>query len=286
MKAPAVLCVGRVYCDLVFSGLQEPPQPGREIYAQGLSLHTGGGAAITAHTLAKLGRAVQVCASLPAQPFRRIIETDLEDSVCLRHCTEQQESDPQITVVLSGDYDRSFITRRADRALPQNYRECLLQCAREGQIAHLHVAELATLLDHPDLIPLARSAGWSISLDCAWDDAAISSRDAPALIHQVDLFLPNEAEFCALKDNGFSVKDMQMVVIKRGESGAQVRTPDGVIEQGADTSMPCVDTTGAGDAFDAGFIDAWLRNEAVENCLVAGQRTGTAATRHFGGINR
>lgn len=285
MKPSAVLCMGRIYCDLVFSGLQQPPQPGVEVYSQGVSLHTGGGAAITAHTLGKLGRHVELCASIPATPFDQIIRTDLEATVSLRHSASQAGDDPQITVVLTGEGDRSFITHRAGAALPESYRDCINQCAAAGLVKHLHIAELATLLEYPDLISLARNARWTISLDCAWDEDAIHSVKALSLIEQVDVFLPNEAEFSELAPMGLTDNLSTMVVVKRGNQGAQLFCKNEVVDVPADTSLACIDTTGAGDAFNAGFIDAWLQHASLSQCLESGNRCGGAAIGHLGGIS-
>lgn len=284
MIQPAVLCVGRVYCDLVFSGLKQPPQPGLEVYAEGLSLHTGGGAAITAHNLARLGRKVELCASIPASPFNKIVQSDLEPAVSLKYCTEQTELSPQITVVLTGYSDRSFITNRAIHALPENYHDCIKQCAIAGQVKHLHIAELATLIEHPDLIALARSANWTVSLDCAWDNNAMQSKETLELIEKVDVFLPNDTEFLEVERLGLPRQLSTIVVTKKGEEGAQATSKDGLIEVAVNEDVPCVDTTGAGDAFNAGFIDAWLRHEPLSRCLAAGNKCGATTIGHFGGI--
>lgn len=286
MITPAVLCMGRIYCDLVFSDLQQPPQPGAEIYAQGVSLHSGGGAAITAHTLGRLGCHVELCASIPAPPFDQIIRTDLEPKVNLQHCAKQAGDDPQITVVLTGEGDRSFITHRAGAALPDNYHDCIKQSAAAGRVKHLHIAELATLLEYPDLISLARAAEWTISLDCAWDEDALQSANALGLIEQVDLFLPNEAEFSELSRRGLTGHLTTVVVVKKGAQGAQLISKNELIEVPAETNLTCIDTTGAGDAFNAGFIDAWLQHAPLPQCLESGNRCGGVSIGHFGGIFR
>lgn len=286
MIPPAVLCMGRVYCDLVFSGLQQPPQPGVEVYAQGFSLHTGGGAATTAHTFGKLGRHVELCASIPATPFDQIIRSDLEATVSLLHCAAQATDDPQVTVVLTGNDDRSFITHRAGAALPENYHECIKQCATAGRVKHLHIAELATLVENPDLISLARDAVWTVSLDCAWDEDAMQSDKALRLIEQVDVFLPNEAEYSELSRMGLSENMGTVVVVKKGRQGALLFSNNDVVEVPCDTGLACIDTTGAGDAFNAGFIDAWLHDAPLSQCLESGNRCGGAAIGHFGGIAR
>ncbi|MBX2835777.1 MAG: carbohydrate kinase family protein [Gammaproteobacteria bacterium] len=283
MSLPAVLCVGRVYCDLVFCGLNSGPSPGQEIYADRLSLHTGGGAAITAYSLAKLGHTVDLCAKLPASPFLSIVETDLTSVVDLKYCSAVEQDDPQITVALTGDRDRSFITRRPGKALPDHYTQHLKAAGESTSISHLHIGELATLLDHPDLVTLAQKAGWSVSLDCAWDPDALHSKQALALIEKVDVFLPNESEFKELAAIGLTAETVPVTVIKKGESGAQAFSKNESAEVLAE-KVQCMDATGAGDAFNAGFIHAWLQGQSLDRCLVSGNRSGAEAVSHLGGI--
>ena len=73
-----VLCVGRLYCDLIFTDLPRMPTAGTEVFAGGMGLHAGGGAAITAGHLSALGHgskavhrayaraAIAVCPALPS----------------------------------------------------------------------------------------------------------------------------------------------------------------------------------------------------------------------------
>lgn len=278
-----MLCAGRVYCDLVFSGLQGCPTPGEEIYADRLSLHTGGGAGITAHCLAKLGHSSSLCANLPASPFTSIVQDELAATVDLTFCSVENQSDPQITAVLTGDMDRSFVTRRAGKALPDDFVQSITNSAKSKSIRHLHIGELATLLDHPDLLTLAGKENWTVSLDCAWDLNAMQSERALALIESVDVFLPNESEFEELAEIGLTKGSAPVTVIKKGGAGAQGFSGKENIEVPAE-EVRCVDATGAGDAFDSGFIHGWLQGWALEDCLVCGNRTGAVAVGHLGGI--
>lgn len=72
-----VVCAGRLYCDLVFSGTGRLPTMGQEIFAEGLSLHAGGGAFITAAWLAALGRNADLVATLPAAPFEDTVRDQI-----------------------------------------------------------------------------------------------------------------------------------------------------------------------------------------------------------------
>lgn len=68
-SAPSVVCAGRVYCDLIFTGVPQMPVLGQEVFADELALHAGGGAFITAATFAALGLKTSVAATLPAPPL-------------------------------------------------------------------------------------------------------------------------------------------------------------------------------------------------------------------------
>jgi sugar/nucleoside kinase (ribokinase family) len=49
--------------------------------------------------------------------------------------------------------------------------------------------------------------------------------------------------------------------------------------------LPVVDTTGAGDSFDGGFIFEWLRKASLNKCLETGIACGTSSVQRAGGIN-
>jgi len=282
VSLPGVLCVGRVYCDVVFSGLQNLPVSGEEVYAERLSLHTGGGAAITASYLAASGVSTELCANLPADPFGPIIQNELQGRVGLSACAIEKHDDPQLTVVLTGNVDRSFVTRRAGNALPESYVRQMEELIEATAIGHIHIGELETLLEYPDLVRFARSANWTISLDCAWDVSAMSNAKSLPLIESVDVFFPNESEFNELAGIGVSSQSAPITVVKKGENGAQAFTADGECHAPAE-NINCVDATGAGDAFNAGFIHAWVQGESIQRCLQAGNRCGANAVSHIGG---
>ena len=277
----AVLCAGRVYCDLVFSGLDALPRLGRETYAEALSLHAGGGAWVTAGWLACLGRAVELCATLPAAPFDAIV-TDAARAAGVRPgiSTAATDGDPQVTCAMALGGDRAFLTRRPGSALPVDRADAI----RRPGLAHLHVGELATLLECPDLVPAARAAGLTVSLDCGWDDAVFERHDLVERLTEVDVFLPNEDESAALVARGLPERPAPLTVIKRGARGATAIGEAGRRDVAGRAVEP-VDATGAGDAFDAGFVHAWLEGRSVERCLALGNECGARAVVRHGGAS-
>ena len=274
MSGQTVICAGRIYCDLVFSGLDGPPEPGREVFAEALALRAGGGAYITAAYLSALGGQAGLMGVLPAPPFGHCVTREMAQNRVRSHCSAAGAGDPQITVALARGGDRSFITRRVGAALAG---------ADLPPARHLHIGELTTALEHPELIAKARARAMSVSLDCSWDARALADPGTAEVIASVDIFLPNAAEMEALAASGIAVAPRLMSVIKRGAEGATLIGAEGArIEAAAIPTTP-VDTTGAGDAFNAGFLAAWLDGAEMAEALAQANRCGSIAVGRIGG---
>ncbi|MBC2884930.1 sugar kinase [Ochrobactrum sp. CM-21-5] len=287
-KRPAVLSIGRIYCDLIFTGLQSLPQPGREVFAENMKMAAGGGAFISAAHLAHAGRAVALVARLGFDGLSRGIEPELKvDGVDLRFLERSDDAGPQVTVASVIGYDRAFLSRRAGSALPSTLAGAL----QWKEAGHLHIAEFATLHEIPDLVRQAKNAGLSVSLDPSWDETLIYEPGLLAACEGVDLFLPNREEAQAITGHDDPAKALDVlaehfpiVALKGGGGGAWLRTGDADIHMPA-KNVPVVDTTGAGDAFNAGFIDAWLEGHDAHRALAAGIDYGSLAVQATGGAS-
>lgn len=279
-RPEGVLCVGRLYCDLVMGGLSGVPAPGAEVYAADLALAAGGGAYITAAYLAALGRPVGLAAVLPAAPFDAAIAAELGASgVDLSACPAAPEgAAPQLTVAMVTAGDRAFLTHRAGPAVPATVAAAI----GSGRYRHLHLGELATLAEAPWVVALARDAGLTVSADCAWDAALLARSDLAALLAGVDVFLPNRTEAEALERHAPIARHAPLVVIKDGAAGAEAVCADLRLRRPARAGR-VIDTVGAGDAFNAGFLDAWLGNASLADSLDAGARTAAVALARAGG---
>ena len=142
------------------------------------------------------------------------------------------------------------------------------------------------------LLRAARRRGVPIAVDPA--STGFLDEVGPQLfldwVGQTDWLFANEAEAELL--TGEAEFDAQMrvlgqqfshVVIKRGRFGAALGGRDGVIQSHPAPLVKVVDTTGAGDAFAAGFVAALLRGEAHAACLEAGIASGARAVQAVGG---
>ncbi len=254
------------------------PEMNTEIFCDGVSLHAGGGAYITAAALNALGWETNLLATLPANPFDTTVLRDIrKNGVATTYCkAAEYGASPQITVAITGQEDRAFLSHKTGAALPQI-------SIPDGVFRHLHIGELRTLIEHPDLIDQARKNDMTISVDCGWDDALLEQGSAlQPLLEKVDVFLPNESEYAHLLKSGLGEGASKITVVKCGNEGARA------LQRGTWVSEPAikttvVDATGAGDAFNGGFLSSWLLGKTLRECLENGNRCGSASVQQAGG---
>jgi len=284
-----VAVVGEIYIDHVFIGLSGWPQPGEEAFARQYYREIGGGAANTACALGRLGRTVNligVIGAIDATWF----EQRLAEFGVASDGIRTTDGDTGVTACISLMGDRSFFSYlgeneklidilRSDSVLSS------LTCAR-----HVH---FAMPLDHEvakELLPRLRNAGCTTSLDVGFQSGWFTSSSAVNTYRATDYFLPNEKEARLIAGGDTSVylafareNRLSRAVIKLGSRGAVMQVDDRVYEAVSPT-VEVVDTTGAGDAFDAGFIDALLDHADPEDCLRRACICGALSTRKAGAL--
>lgn len=285
-NARAVLSLGRFYCDLVFRGLDGMPQLGREIFARDFALTPGGGALITAAHLAAGGRKAALVARFGTDSLSTALVGEIEAlGLDLQFLDRHDSAGPQLTVVMVNDNDRAFLSRRAGHARPASFEQALAW----HEAAHLHIAEYATLHEMRDAVSAAKARGLTVSLDPSWDDDLI--RD-PLFFERsmgVDIFMPNQEEAHALTGEedprealAILARHFPIVALKCGGDGAMLAVDDEVFSMPS-PQVRVIDTTGAGDAFNAGFLDAWLDGAQPQACLAAAIGAGSRSVQASGG---
>jgi len=284
-----VLVYGPIFCDLVFTGLPGMPELGKELFAGDLTLALGG-SAIVATGLHRLGTKVGLIADLGNDPFSRIVlellgEMGLDDALIRRH----PHPLPQLTVALSFPSDRAFITRFQSPGTPSDLASIL----RANPARHLHVCSFLAALETPNACQVAHAAGATISMDPGWDENALLDPRLRAMISELDVFLPSRLELCQItgqadpEEAAHQVLDSMsrgIIVMKNGQQGAESfsRKKRECLKIPAIPVKP-VDTTGAGDAFDAGFLNAYTQSGALEHCIRVGAICGGLTTTVKGG---
>ncbi|MEM6826116.1 MAG: PfkB family carbohydrate kinase, partial [Pseudomonadota bacterium] len=237
---------------------------------------------ITAAHLSALGHATSLATMLPSASICGLIRPELEASeIDLSLSTVlPEEAGLQITVAMAGCGDRAFLTRRAGPAFPRLSSDDLARC----QARHVHIGEVSSLVSRPEIIDIARANGMSISVDCGWDDG-LDARSLRRISGLVDVFLPNEAEWAWIEAIGLGGEFAPITIVKRGASGASAIWNGAVIEAGV-SPIEALDTTGAGDAFNAGFLSHWLTGRDLPDCLAAGNSRAALTLRRSGGFSK
>ncbi|MFB0517061.1 MAG: carbohydrate kinase family protein, partial [Candidatus Neomarinimicrobiota bacterium] len=140
-----------------------------------------------------------------------------------------------------------------------------------------------------ELFKRAKGAGLTTSFDPGWDPQEEWTEDIMEVLRNVDVFLPNEQEALNISDRKTVDEALaelgsysQVAVIKQGEEGVTCLADERIIRVRTYRVEP-VDTTGAGDSFNAGFLNEWLQGSDIRQCLKAGAACGALATTKMGG---
>lgn len=158
---------------------------------------------------------------------------------------------------------------------------------------HLHYAsyflQAALRPGAPALFETARRAGLTISMDTNYDPDECWDDGLLALLPLVDVFLPNETEIQAISGADdldvaldWFAHRVPLTAVKLGAKGAQARRGTQTW-RAAPLSVNVVDTVGAGDSFDAGFVYGWLAGWDPGECLKLANTCGALSTRAAGG---
>lgn len=286
-----VAVVGEIYVDHVFTGFERWPAPGEEVTTDAYAREVGGGAATTACGLARLERKVNLIGTIGENDAAWVGQRLSGFGVGLTGLHLSPDGATGLTVSVSTQGDRSFFTHvgvnknlsallTATETLPH------LTCARHVHFAlplERHVAQY--------LLPRLKAAGVTTSIDVGFQPQWLSDAGNSLTLAEVDHFLPNEKEvelWCGSTDeDAFFAKaasaGFAAPMFKRGPRGA-ITAIDGMRYLGEPPKVTAVDTTGAGDAFDAGFIDALLDHEPPAAQLRRACIVGALSTRAAGAL--
>ncbi len=295
-SACEMLVVGDVCVDLILVGDVRPRFGQVEQIVDDCSLELGGSGAIFASQTGKLGTAVTLAGVLGNDAFGDMVSAQLaaagvETQSLQRHATLKTG----IGVALSERNDRAILTYMGtiDALRPEDLREEMLEGCR-----HFHLASYFLLTSMrsfwPEWFALCRRRGVTTSLDTNWDPEN-RWESVGELLPYVDVFLPNENEAMAIARERTAELALDvlaevspLVVVKCGERGAIARGRMGryafAPDERTGLAERVIDTTGAGDNFDAGFLSGWMQGLTLESCVLLGHRCAVGSLAYPGGV--
>jgi sugar/nucleoside kinase (ribokinase family) len=265
--------------------MSTPIVPGQDTRA-GISSGPGGAGANTCAWLARLGVPTSLVARIGDDAAGAATAAELSAAgVDCRLAVDPTLPTCCVIVIVHPNGDRTMLSDRGANAALSPGDLDLPRVAGRG---HLHLSGYP-LFDPGSraaglaAIPAARERGWTVSVDpqSATHLAAVGPATFLRWIGGVDLLLPNADELAALGG--------PTAVLDRVGAIAMTAGPEGATWYGRGTtlSLPSpevhrADSTGAGDAFNAGLLAAWLAGSTPERALAAGVRAGTTAAGALG----
>jgi sugar/nucleoside kinase (ribokinase family) len=289
-----ITIAGETNLDLILYGLPEEMPTERELLGSGFKVTLGGSSSILAHNLAALGARVGFISRVGNDEMGEIALARLgEGGVDLSHIASQQGVGTGVTLLLPHGRCRHILTYLGAMA-EMTVADLDLAYLTSSRHFHLSSLFLQTGLQPglPKLFDQLKQAGLTLSLDTNDDPTGEWGGVLDQLLDRIDLLLPNEDEI--LKISGKPTLEqaldtlaqrVPLIVVKCGSRGAVVQRGsqrDWVAPVRVDPA-DLIDTIGAGDSFNAGFLTSYLNGDDPLRAAALGNVTGALSTLRPGG---
>jgi sugar/nucleoside kinase (ribokinase family) len=262
----------------------------------------GSSSAIFACGAARIGLKVAFVGVVGADPFGRfMLDAMAGRGVDVSACTVDATRPTGATVILTSGRDRAMLTAMGTigaldvDAVPDE----LLARARHLHLSCFYLQETSRER-LPGFFATARARGLTTSFDTNWDPTEQWNGGVLAMLRAADVFFPNEVEATriagvadpeaaarVLAESGADGRAGRgpIVVVKMGAAGAVAsRTGEALVRVPAMPVEP-IDTTGAGDSFNAGFLRAWLDGASIAESVEFAAACGALSTGSLGGVD-
>jgi sugar/nucleoside kinase (ribokinase family) len=257
-----------------------------------MMLTLGSSSAIVAHNLAALGSRVGFQSRIGDDPLGQIALERLQQSgVDISRVRRVPGSTTTgLTVILHHEAWRNILTYSGTIA-ETCWQDLDLDYLADSRHFHFSSYYLQRALRPRigELFQLLKSKALTISLDTNDDPDDQWQGGLQEVLRHVDVFLPNEREACkaaGTDDLEAAIhtlsKLVPLVVVKLGPKGALAQRGTERFTAPSREVVP-VDTVGAGDSFDAGFLHEYVRGSDLRTCLASGNKAGALSTTRPGG---
>lgn len=286
-----VVVVGELNVDLILTGLSSLPEMGQCKLSKDMNFSLGSASAIFASNIANLGLNVGFIGKIGDDYFGDYILNCLNSrNVDTSQVIRDKNAKTGICVSLS---------------FPENYAMASYPGVRESfQLSdvdfeyistarHMHMSSyyLQTGMQKgcSELFRRTKGLGLSTSFDPDSDPSGTWDKSIFETLKYVDVFLPNQIEMLNIANcNDIESaldklsKVVNTVVVKSGKYGVWARNFNKTIHSKA-FQIDVVDTTGAGDSFNSGYIYQYLKGSDIEKCILWGNACAAISTTKPGG---
>lgn len=277
---------GLTNVDLLYQNMPKIPDVGEEVYTDSFSLQLGGGLPATLLNLGRLGVPAKIATELGADLFSRFaLQQYQKNNVVPMNLYHGDGIPVNITSAVILKNDRSFITYGKNSMAPDDAaKEAFYRMAKGASICLMSPGGFI------DVYRKLKAEGTILVLDMGWDDNLSFERFADELA-LADYYTPNRKE--ALRLTGCSNiqdaanalrKHFKKVIVKADSEGCLGIDADGAFFCKSVEAFRHVDSTGAGDAFLAGFCYGLFYGYSFRDCILFGNITGGKAVTQVGAL--
>jgi ribokinase len=285
--APAavqLVAAGDANVELVLPKLRNLPRFGQEVVVPEMGFRAAGSAANFALCAASLGASTGFAGRLAIDQFGEVVVRAFREvgvKTQWSHFVENQSTGISVAFVRD-DGERSFVTFKGTNSqVTLNDLQSCMEADLPPRWFHLagyHLLDLIRGVNAKALLKKAHKQGIITSLDTGWDPAGWTTKTVTE-IHNilpfVDVFFPNEKEVYALtglrnpRKGALRLLEIGAlnVVVKMGAKGCLLITKEDQRRIPA-FEVEVLDTTAAGDAFDAGFAVSMLSGATLARSAV------------------
>lgn len=291
MDQNKLLVIGDANIDIIINGLEHMPEMGKEVFVDNVSMRVGGGAANVAFGLTNLNCSVMFCGALGNDLHGRYIEKNMmAANIDITYLAFHNNLPTGISVSISNGDDRLFISSMGANSAVDPTHICSKTL---HEVSHVHISicdPRQSLEPYINIAEQAHNHGCTVSLDIGWTDDAWDTEKLFNLLELTDVFFPNICEARCICGYEASIDELgsyllkfvrDIVVVTCGADGATAFRQN---ERRSDKyEADAVDSVGAGDAFDAGFLCAYVERLPLSTCLAYGCACGSIAVSRIGG---
>ena len=279
-----VILVGPYYCDLIFTGLKEQPRLGTEVFGTGIQMGPGGNFN-TAFSMHRLGLKIGWICDFGADFFSQLVlekiqQVGMDTSFFRIHghnlCA--------ISAAFSCQEDRGFISY-LDPIKPGN----IIPVLQEFHPRCLLIGGTCLGDDFMDVSEAAHKIGTKVAMDWQHCNLTLEIPAVREMLSNLDIFIPNISEvrtLTGIDEDQEAMRELshypQLLVVKMGKLGATVFSGGEFLYVPGIKIPEVVDTTGAGDCFNAGFLYSYLRDQPFEQCLKSANICGGLSVTSYG----
>ncbi len=286
-----ILVFGDANLDIFITGKREIPAAGTEEYVKEMPFAVGGGAALVVMGLGKLECHPAYCGTLSGDMMGKMIASSMEAvGVDLSKTTIDNTVQSGISLSFTDEKDRSFISYAG--SIAKNDVDMLKELDL-SDVGHVHITGY-NAKEHEkflNILKYIKSKGdITTSYDVAFDETGLWNPALKELMPYVDVFFMNEVE-AAGYSGGKSPEEAaeyfaeygNTIVIKAGKVGSFLKKKGEDLICEKVTPVKAVDTTGAGDSFNAGFLWAYINGLDSRTALKCGNFCGGRCVTAKGG---